>query len=40
MKEYLFNHVKYEKNVPIDGMFKYTWDMWSNIINNKDLNIP
>lgn len=40
MDKYLFNHVKYEKNVPIDGMFKYTWDMWSNIINNKDLNIP
>ncbi|MCQ2815804.1 MAG: 50S ribosome-binding GTPase [archaeon] len=38
--DFLYNHVKYDKNVPIDGLFKYTWDMWSNIINNKDLNIP
>lgn len=38
--KFLFDHVNYNKNVPIDGLFKYTWDMWSNIINNKDLNIP
>lgn len=38
--KYIFNHVNYEKNVPIDGLFQYTWNMWSSIINNKDLNIP
>ena len=38
--KYLFDHVKYDNNVPIDGFSKYTWDMWSTIINNKDVNIP
>ena len=38
--KYLFDHVNYDKNVPIDGFSKYTWDMWSTIINNKDVNIP
>ena len=39
-KTYFFNHVNSEKNVPIDGFYMYTRDMWSTIINNKDLNIP
>ena len=39
-KTYFFNHVNIEKNVPIDGFYLYTRDMWSTIINNKDLNIP
>lgn len=38
--KYLFNHVKYDKNVPIDGMYNYTREIWSIISNNKDLNIP
>ena len=39
-KTYFFNHVNSDKNVPIDGFYIYTRDMWSTIINNKDLNIP
>ncbi len=39
-EKYLFDHVKYDNNVPIDGFAKYTWDMWGIIINNKDVNIP
>ena len=36
----IFSLVNYEKNVPIDGFYKYTFDMWTSILNNKDLNIP
>ena len=36
----IFSLVNYEKNVPIDGFYKYTLDMWTSILNNKDLNIP
>ena len=31
---------KYDKNVPIDGFYKYCLNIWTNILNNKDLNIP
>ena len=36
----IFNLVDYDKNVPIDGFYKYCHDIWNNILNNKDLNIP
>ena len=36
----IFNLVNYEKNVPIDGFYDYALDMWTKILNNKDLNIP
>ena len=36
----IFNLVDYDKNVPIDGFYKYCLDIWTNILNNKDLNIP
>ena len=36
----IFSLVNYDKNVPIDGFYKYTLDMWTSILNNKDLNIP
>ena len=36
----IFNLVNYDKNVPIDGFYKYCLDIWTNILNNKDLNIP
>ena len=36
----IFNLVNYEKNIPIDGFYQYCSDMWTNILNNKDLNIP
>ena len=36
----IFSLVDYDKNVPIDGFYKYTLDMWTSILNNKDLNIP
>ena len=36
----IFNLVNYDKNVPLDGFYKYSLDIWTNILNNKDLNIP
>ena len=36
----IFSLVNYDKNVPIDGFYKYSLDMWTSILNNKDLNIP
>ena len=36
----VFSLVNYDKNVPIDGLYKYCLDMWTSILNNKDLNIP
>lgn len=36
----VFSLVNYDKNVPIDGFYKYALDMWTTILNNKDLNIP
>ena len=36
----IFSLVNYDKNVPIDGFYKYALDMWTTILNNKDLNIP
>ena len=36
----IFSLVNYDKNVPIDGFYKYALDIWTNILNNKDLNIP
>jgi hypothetical protein len=36
----IFNLVNYDKNVPIDGFYKYSLDIWTSILNNKDLNIP
>ncbi len=37
---YLFNHVAKEKTVPIDGLSIYSRQIWTDIISNKDLNIP
>jgi hypothetical protein len=37
---YLFDHVAKEKIVPIDGLSIYSRQIWSDIISNKDLNIP
>jgi hypothetical protein len=37
---YLFKHVISEKNVPIDGLAQYCRHIWSDIISDKDLNIP
>jgi hypothetical protein len=36
----MFSLVNYEKNIPIDGFYDYALDMWTKILNNKDLNIP
>ena len=36
----IFSLVNYDKNIPIDGFYQYALDMWTNILNNKDLNIP
>ena len=36
----IFSLVNYEKNIPIDGLYQYALDIWTNILNNKDLNIP
>ncbi len=37
--QYLFKHVSEEKNIPLDGVPHYCLQMWSDIINDKDLNI-
>jgi hypothetical protein len=37
---YLFNHIKKEKNVPADGLKQYAIQIWNDILNEKDLNIP
>ena len=36
----IFSLVNYEKNIPIDGFYDYALDMWTKILDNKDLNIP
>ena len=36
----IFSLVNYDKNVPIDGCYKYALDIWTNILNNKYLNFP
>ncbi len=38
--QYFFNHVSKEKNVPADGLKHYIAQLWSDIINEKELNIP
>jgi hypothetical protein len=38
-ENYLFRHVSLEKNVPADGIKQYVLQLWSNILNEKDLNI-
>jgi hypothetical protein len=39
-KNYLFSHVHNEKNAPADGLKQYALQIWNEIINEKDLNIP
>ena len=39
-KDYLFSHVHNEKNAPADGLKQYALQIWNEIINEKDLNIP
>lgn len=38
--QYLFNHVSSSKNVPADGIKQYIFQLWNDIINEKELNIP
>jgi hypothetical protein len=38
--QYFFNHVSSTKNVPADGIKQYIFQLWSDIINEKELNIP
>jgi protein SEY1 len=38
--QYFFNHVSSEKNVPADGIKQYISQLWDDIINEKELNIP
>jgi hypothetical protein len=37
--DYLFDHIKAEKNVPADGLKQYFSQIWHDILNEKDLNI-
>jgi len=37
---YLFSHVSKQKNVPADGLKQYAFQIWNDILNEKDLNIP
>ena len=37
---YIFKHVSSEKNVPADGIKQYVAQIWNDIVNEKELNIP
>ncbi len=39
-KECFFRHVKSEKNIPADGIKHYIQQVWDDIVNEKELNIP
>lgn len=36
---YIFSHIIKEKNIPSDGLMHYFKQIWSEIQNEKDLNI-
>jgi len=36
---YVFSHIVKEKNIPSDGLMHYFKQIWSEIQNEKDLNI-
>lgn len=38
-KQYMFDHISAEKNVPADGLKQYILQIWNDIVNEKDLNI-
>lgn len=38
--QYFFKHASKEKNVPADGLKCYINQIWGDIINEKELNIP
>lgn len=38
--DYIFKHVSKEKNVPADGIKQYINQLWTDIVNEKELNIP
>ena len=39
-QNYFFNNLSSIKNVPADGLKQYVNQIWKDIINDKDLNIP
>ena len=39
-KDYLFNNLSSIKNVPADGLKQYVTQIWNDILNDKDLDIP
>jgi hypothetical protein len=39
-ENFIFSHLEKEKNVPSDGLKHYFQQIWSDIQNEKDLNIP
>jgi hypothetical protein len=38
--DYMFKHVSSEKNVPADGIKQFVTQIWNDIVNEKELNIP
>lgn len=38
-ESYIFSHIIKEKNIPSDGLMHYFKQIWSEIQNEKDLNI-
>jgi hypothetical protein len=38
--EYIFDHILNEKNIPADGIKHYLIQIWNDILNEKELNIP
>jgi hypothetical protein len=38
--QYFFNHISKEKNIPADGLKQYIAQLWNDIINEKELDIP
>ena len=39
-ENYLFNNLSSIKNVPADGLKQYVSQIWTDILNDKDLDIP
>lgn len=39
-ENYIFDHLSNQKGVPADGLKQYITQLWNDILNEKELNIP
>ena len=39
-EKYIFSHLSQIKSIPADGLQQYVIQLWENILNEKELNIP